>query len=341
MKQVWIARAGAPEVLEVREAPDPQPGPGEVAIRVAFAGVNFADIMARMGQYPDAPPIPCVVGYEVSGEVAELGAGVEDRSPGLAPGQRVLALTRFNGYSDRVCVPAKQVYAVPDGLSLEAAAALPVNYGTAWMALFRLGSLQPGDLVLVSAVAGGVGQAALQLCRAHGARVIGTASASKHARLRELGVELCIDSRDGDVAAAVRAFTGGRGVDLVLESSGKFREGYRLLAPLGRMVMFGVSSFAPGERRNLLAILKGVLSMPWFHPISLLDKNRAVAGLNMGHLWDELERLRDDMQVMIEWAAEGKLAPVVDQVFPFVQAPEAQRYIQERKNFGKVLLRAR
>src|SRR5262249_46209738 len=134
MRQVWISRTGGPEVLQVRQAPDPEPGPGQVRVRVAAAGVNFADTMARMGLYPDAPRIPCVVGYEVSGQIDKLGRGVE----GFSAGDRVLAATRFGGYSDQVIVPGSEVVPMPPGLSLEKAAAIPVNYLTAWLMLVRL-----------------------------------------------------------------------------------------------------------------------------------------------------------------------------------------------------------
>lgn len=180
MRQVWIARAGPPEVLEVREAPDPQPGPGQVRIRVAAAGVNFADILARLGLYPDAPELPTVVGYEVAGTVDAVGPDVA--AP--APGERVLALTRFGGYSDVVVVGAPQVIPIPSSLSFEQAATLPVNYLTAWIMLVHLGNVGAGQRVLVHSVGGGVGQAALQICRWRGAEVIGTASAAKHERLR-------------------------------------------------------------------------------------------------------------------------------------------------------------
>src|SRR5262245_58962604 len=189
MRQVWITRTGGPEVLQVREAPDPEPGQGEVRIRVKASGVNFADTMARVGLYPDAPKPPCVVGYEVSGVVDKLGPGAD----GPAPGTRVVAPTRFTGYSDTVVVPSIQASPLPDALSFEKAAAITVNYLTAYLMLVRLGNLQKGDTVLVHAVAGGVGQAALQICRHRGATVIGTASPSKHERLKSLGVAHCID----------------------------------------------------------------------------------------------------------------------------------------------------
>src|SRR3954467_12024354 len=165
MRQVWIPRHGGPEVLEVREAADPQPAAGEVRIRVAASGVNFADVLARMGLYPDAPPLPAVMGYEVAGTVDRVGAGVT----GVQEGDRVGSTTRFGGYSDLVCVPAEQAWRLPAKLSFEQAAAIPVNYLTAWIMLVWLGNVRAGDRVLVHAAAGGVGQAALQICRWKGA----------------------------------------------------------------------------------------------------------------------------------------------------------------------------
>src|SRR5689334_2321261 len=170
MQQNCITKPGPPDVLQVREASDPAPGPGEVRIRVRASGINFADLMARMGLYPDAPKPPCVVGYEVAGVVDEIGAGVG----GVAVGERVIAPTRFKGYAELVVVPAAQVVALPDGMSFEAGAALPVNYLTAILMLEVLGNVRAGDRVLIHGAAGGVGLAAVQLCRIYGAEVIGT-----------------------------------------------------------------------------------------------------------------------------------------------------------------------
>src|SRR5262249_50810598 len=148
-----------------------------------------ADLMARMGLYPDAPKLPAVVGYEVAGTIDRVADGAD----GFSPGQRVAALVRFGGYSDTVVVPAAQVALIPDELSFEKAAAIPVNYLTAWLMLIWLGNVHPGERVLVHAAAGGVGQAALQICRWRGATVIGTASGGKHERLRAMGAAHCID----------------------------------------------------------------------------------------------------------------------------------------------------
>ena len=165
MRAVVITKHGGPEVLEVQERPDPQLGPGEVRIEVAAAGINFADVMARMGLYQDAPPTPCIVGYEVAGTILELGEGVD----GLTPGQRVLAGTKFGGYASQVCVPASDVVPLPDALSFEQGAAVPVNYATAWAGLIGYGVLEAGERVLVHSAGGGVGIAAIQIAKKLGA----------------------------------------------------------------------------------------------------------------------------------------------------------------------------
>lgn len=336
MRQVWIRRKGPPQVLEVAEAPDPQPGPGQVRIRVAAAGVNFADILARMGLYPDGPPLPAVVGYEVAGTVDAVGDGVT--VPG--PGARVLALVHFGGYSDVVVIPAEQTIPIPDDLPFEKAAALPLNYLTAWIMLVHLGNVGAGQRVLVHAAGGGVGQAAVQICRWRGAEVIGTASAGKHERLRAAGVAHAIDYRREDFARAVDRITGGRGVDLALDGvgGGSFHRSYRCLAPLGRLFIYGISSLAPGKRRSLWAAARGLLAMGAFLPVGLMNRNRGVIGVNVGHLWSEARLLRGFLEDIVRLTAQGVFDPVTDRAFPFEQAPAAHAYIQERRNFGKVLL---
>ena len=336
MRQVWITKKGGPEVLQVREAPDPEPKAGEVRIRVAAAGINFADVLARMGLYPDAPKLPAVVGYEVAGTVDRVGAGVE----GIREGDRVGSATRFGGYSELVCVSDADAYPLPEGLSFEKAAAIPVNYLTAWIMLVWLGCVREGDRVLVHAAAGGVGQAALQICRWKGAEVIGTASASKHARLRELGVAHCIDYRTQDFLAEVKRITGGRGVDVALDAVGgdSFRRSYRALAPLGRLYVFGASALAPGKKMSIVSAARGLWAMPTFRPIPLMNANKGVHGVNLGHLWDQTELLGRMMREIVALVADRTFDPVVDRTFPFAQAGDAHAYIQDHKNFGKVLL---
>ncbi len=335
MRQVWITKAGPPEVLQVREAADPTAAAGEIAIDVAAAGINFADISARVGLYPDAPPLPTVVGYEISGTVTGVGAGVT----GFAPGDRVAGLTRFGGYTDRITIPAAQAVDISD-LSFEVAAAVPVTFLTAWIMLVRLGNVRPGERVLVHAAAGGVGQAALDICRWRGAEVFGTASPGKHERLRERGVAHCIDYRSQDFESEVMRLTHGEGVDIVLDAVGgeSYTKSYRLLRPLGRLFCFGGSSFVSGERRNLAVVLRQLWRMPSFKAMDLLDKNRGVFGVNLGHLWDRIDLLGPDLKAIFDLVREGTFEPQVDRSFSFDYAPAAHAYIQARKNFGKVLL---
>jgi synaptic vesicle membrane protein VAT-1 len=336
MRRVWIPKRGGPEVLEPRDEPDPSPAEGELRVRVAFAGVNFAEVMARLGLYPDAPPMPFVPGYEVSGTVDAMGAGVS----GDWIGRRVTAVTRFGGYADVVCLPTALVLPIPDGVPDDAAAALPVNYLTAHQMLHRVAAVREGETVLVHGAAGGVGTAAVELCRVIGARVIGTASASKHDALREMGVDP-VDSRDGGWPEAVRGLTGGRGVDVALDPVGgsSFRRSYELLAPGGRLVCFGVSAMAPGERRSLPTAVRTLLRMPRFGPVGLMNENRAVAGVNLGRLWGETGMLRPQFESVLRLAAEGRIMPVLDRVFPLGEAAAAHRRLQARENVGKILLR--
>ena len=336
MRQVVIVRHGAPDVLEAREAADPVATDGEVRIAVRASGVNFADVLARIGLYPDAPKPPVVVGYEVSGVVDAIGPGVTTHREG----DRVVALTRFGGYADRVVVPATFAFPTPDGLDDAAAAAIPVNYLTALIALHRMANVTAGETVLIHGAGGGVGIAATQLARLSGATIIGTASSGKHDMIRQQGVDHAIDYRQADVTAEVRRLTNGRGADVVLDPIGgrSFSESYRLLAPLGRLVIFGVSSIAPGERRSLLQLLRTIVRMPTFKPLSLMNSNRGVFGLNLGHLWSERRQLADAMTLLLREVGAGRLRPVVARTFPLDRAADAHRFIQSRSNIGKVVL---
>jgi NADPH:quinone reductase-like Zn-dependent oxidoreductase len=336
MRQMVIARHGVPDVLQLREAEDPVPRRGEVRIAVRAAGVNFADIMARLGLYPDAPKPPVVVGYEVAGVVDEVGPGVTP----FRAGDHVLALTRFGGYASSVLVPEAFVFPRPSGLSDVDAAAVPVNYLTAFLALYRLANVGAGETVLIYGAGGGVGIAATQLARLRGAVVIGTASAAKLAAIRSLGVDHPIDYRRDDVGAEVQRLTSGRGADVILDPIGgrSFAVSYRVLAPLGRLVLYGVSSIAPGERRSLWRVARTLFALPTFRPLSLMNHNRAVLGLNLGHLWGETRQLHEAMDLLLQELAAGRLRPVIAKTFPLERAADAHRYVQSRSNIGKVVL---
>jgi NADPH:quinone reductase-like Zn-dependent oxidoreductase len=336
MHQVWITRYGPPEVLEVREAATPQPAPGEVLIKVAAAGINFADIMARLGLYPDAPKPPCVVGYEVAGEVAAVGPSVV----GFKAGDRVIALTRFGGYASHVSVRQEQVFPLPSGLDFAQGAALPVTYLTAYQLVVAMGRLREGETVLVHSAAGGVGLSALNVATIIGAKVIGVASTAKHDFLRQRGVVGLIDSLGTDIVERVKQMTNGRGVDLVLDARGgrSWRDSYDCLAPTGRLAVFGLATAVGGGR--WIGTARALFGVPWlrFNPLRLMNDNRGVFGVNLGHLWDQHEIIRTWMSQLLAWHAQGKITPVLDRSFSFAQAPAAHRHIEGRGNIGKVLL---
>ncbi len=346
MRALVQVKNGSPdEALKIEQRPDPAPGPGQVRIKVKASGINFADLMARVGLYPDAPKLPCVMGYEVAGEIDEVGADAD----GLTPGQRVMAGVEFGGFAELAVVEAQNVVPLPASFNFEQGAAYPVVYGTAFVAINQLAEVKQGETVLVNSAAGGVGIAAIQILRDIGAEIIGTASASKHDFLREQGVAHTIDYHTQDVKAEVMRITKDAGVDVVLDALGNFHESLGLLKPDGRMVMYGVSNLMAGDKRSIPTMLKGVAKMfrnlPRFNPVKLMNGNKSkkvggktVYGLNMLHLWQQQGSLEDVMQPMDALLERGVFTPVVAKAFPLEQAGEAHRYIQDRKNVGKVVL---
>ncbi len=335
MRQVWITKAGPPEVLQVREAKDPEPGPKEVRIRVKAAGINFADLMARVGLYPDAPKLPCVIGYEAAGIVDRVGKEVTT----LKEGERVFGMPRFGGYTDTLVIPAEQAFHLPEKMSFEEGAALPVVYLTAYCMMFFTGTTRPGSTILIHSAAGGVGLAAIQLAKTRNCTILGVASKGKHDFLREHGVQHCIDQAE-DYVAAARRVVGDKGVDQILDPVGgkAWGEGYELLSPCGRLVCFGLSSAATGKTRNLLHAAMQVIRIPRLSFRQLMDENKTVTGVNMGHLFGRLDLLRPQFEELLAMYGRGEIAPRVDKTFRFDEAPAAHHYIHDRKAMGKVVL---
>jgi NADPH:quinone reductase-like Zn-dependent oxidoreductase len=294
--------------------------------------------VGRVGLYPDLPPIPVVPGYEVSGRIDAVGTDVD----ASWVGRDVAAMTRFGGYADLVCVPIGQVFARPPGASALEAAAVPVNYLTAWQLVVVMGGLKRDETILVHSAGGGVGIAAIQIAKHIGARIIGTASASKHSELRALGADYLIDYRKEDFEVRAREITNGHGVELILDAVGgeSFKKGYRLLAPTGRLGMFGISSAVTRKERWLLGMLEMLVRTPWFqfNPMSLMNANKGVFGVNLGHLWGEMDRIRGWGEQLLELWAQGIIKPKIAQSFKFDEAAAAHHFIQDRRNIGKVLL---
>ena len=342
-KECVVPRYGGPEVLSLRERPRERCGPGQIRIKVAFAGVNFADLAARAGLYSPAPKPPFSLGFEVSGTVAEAGEGT-----GFGEGDRVLAVTRFGGYAEEVVVDAVRARPIAGRMSLEEAAALPAQYLTAYHALVELAHARPGEKVLIHAVAGGVGTAAVQLCKHLGLVSIGTASSeSKLAFARGQGLDAGINYDKEDFEAAVLRVTEGRGVDVALDANGgaSFGKSFRCLAPGGRLIVYGAAAALPRS-----VSIRGVKDWPkaalevarqrWFHPFELISRNATVSGLQLLLMWDRADVFARDLGELMGLYERGAIRPVVDEVFRLQNADAAHRYLHERRTRGKVLLKA-
>jgi NADPH:quinone reductase-like Zn-dependent oxidoreductase len=331
VRAVVITKHGGLDVLEVQERPEPSPGPGQALIDVRAAGVNFADTLARVGLYPDAPKPPCVVGYEVAGTISAVGDGVDAGRVG----ERVMAGTAFGGYASQVVVPQADAVALPERLSFEEGAAVPVVYATAWASLYGFGSLRAGERVLVHSAAGGVGIAALQLAKRGGAEVHGTASPGKHDRLRELGLDRAIDYRSDGWWRDLPRY------DIVIDGIGgaSFKRSNALLRPGGRLVALGASSVQEGETRSLRrAAPQALRMMRGFDLLKQLSDSKSFIAINMKRLWDDRGTLAPWIEPLSAFLDDGTIAPVVHAAIPLDRAAEAHRILAARENVGKVVL---
>ncbi len=337
MRAICLSRYGGPEVLKLQEYPDPQPGAGEVLVQIHACGLNFADIMARQGLYPDAPKPPTILGYEASGVVQALGAEVE----GVEVGQRVMVIKNFGAQAELVCVPSEQVFLIPESMSFEQAAALPVNYLTAYYALFYLAHVQPKEQVLIHMAAGGVGTALLQLSRlVEDLEVYGTASGAKHEYIREQGCDYPIDYRLQDYKQEVLKLASNQGLDVIFDPLGgkDWLKGYQLLKPGGRLVAYGFANLNRGRKRQWWKLLLPFLSVPSLSPFRLMNDNKSILGLHIGRLWHKQELFKAILQRLLELYMEGKVKPVIDKTYSFEDVKAAHERMHERKNCGKIIL---
>jgi NADPH:quinone reductase-like Zn-dependent oxidoreductase len=355
-RAILIERLGPPGVLAEREVPLPDPGPGQVHVTVEAAGVNFADLMMREGLYSTVPPRPFSPGFEIAGRVARVGPPACDAAgPGPAPGtpfsqpevfkegDRVVALLRYGGYAHDVIVPADHLFPCPDAFSAIEAAAVPVVFLTAWVCLFEAARVRPQETVLVLGAGGGVGTAAVQLAAQHGLRVVATAGDPRKREFvcKELGAAACFDSR-GDWEQDVRALLGERGLDVALDPVGGRATAAcrRLLGPLGRLVFYGLSAAAPGQRRNWARVAWTLLHTPWFHPLGLIEPNLGILGVHLLHLGRREPLLREAFAQLAPRLVARRLRPVIDSVFPLTRAGavQAHAHLHARRNLGKVVL---
>lgn len=327
--EIAIEKFGTAHSLTFRERNVAPPAPGEVAIDVKYSGVNFADVQMRLGFYPDAPKKPFVPGYEVSGVVADIGAGVT----GWKKGDPVVAGTYFGGYASRVSIPATQVFPLPKNATLETGAALPVNYFTAQLALHDMARVREGDKVLIECATGGVGTLATQMARAAGAEVVGlTTSPHKKGFIEGLGAKAyTLDELYAD--STLDKF------DLIINSSGGVhinRQRARL-GLTGRMVCLGMSSGVKDGRRNFARIAMAALRTPRISVLKLFDANTGIYALNALHVLRDpvwVERMTRSLVAVDKL----DLKPHVGKVFAAKEAGAAHAFLETKQATGKVLL---
>ena len=341
MRKIVIHKAGSYDELRIEEHPDPSPGPGEVLLDVEAAGVNYADCIVRMGLYESAKKYvgwPITPGFEVSGAVVRVGPGVAD----LAPGARVLAVTRFGGYASRLVVPRHQVFPVPRGFSAADAAGFPAVHMTAYFALFELVRLRPGLRLLVHSAAGGVGGALVQLGKIAGCVVVGVVGAPhKVEAAARLGADAVIDkSREALWPAAERHAP--EGYDVVLDANGveTLRESYRHLAPAGKLVVYGFHTMIPrkGGRPSYPRLAIDYLRTPRFNPLDLCNDNRSVLAFNLSYLFHRADLLEEGMTRLAGWIEEGRLKAPPVTTYPLARVADAHRAIESGATVGKLVL---
>lgn len=345
MRAMVVTRYGAPDVTQWREVAEPALKAGQVLIRVRAIGINFADLLARLGVYGNTPKPPFVPGLELAGEVEQVSGAAQPSSvsaaaPSLKVGDRVAALTMFNAYAERVAVNAEQAFCIPDAMPFEDAAAIPVNYLTAYHSMFEMGNLRAGDRVLITSAAGGVGVAAVQLARARGLVTFGSAGPGKQEFLRSIGVDHPIDYTRENPREVVRRIA-PEGIEMALDAIGgkSFEESYRCLGPMGRLVVYGFSTAVGANGKiNYLRAAREIWQMPRFRPLPMIERNLAVVGVHIGRLAHKARVLAPQLAEIFRMYLAGEVKPVIGKTFPLREAAAAHQYIHRRQNIGKVLL---
>lgn len=323
--------------LVMKKGPPPAPREGEILVRVKACGLNFADLLARQGWvYEKFPSPPVTLGMECSGIVEAVGEGVTDRKVG----DRVIILSRHGLWQEVVIAPAERSFLIPERMSFEEAAALLVNYITAYLMIFDFGNLRPNQSIIIHMAAGGVGIAATQLCKTvNNVTVFGTSTASKHDAIKEIGVTNPIDYRTTDYVEEVRKVS-SKGVDIVLDPLGGSDtcKAFNLLKPMGKLITYGAANVLTGQKKNIIAVAKKWWNQFSVNAMQLIHSNKAVCGFQLAYLDEENELISSVVAKLFELYQQGKIKPRVDSVWPFEQVGDAMRHMQERKNIGKVLL---
>ena len=335
-KSIFVSKHGRPDVLVLKKHFIREPQEKEVTIKVNMIGINFADLMGRMGLYPGAPTPPYIPGFEVSGSVEKVGS----RKLENMLGTKVVGLSKIGGaYSTHINIPFDQLFQIKEKW-YDFAAAIPVNYLTAYFMLIHQSGLRKNESVLIHGAGGGVGIASIQIAKIIGAKIIGTSSAWKHEKLKKIGVDYLIDYNNQNFEDEVLEITSGRGVDVAIDSLGgkALAQSYSSLSEFGRLVSYGFSRAAFGNKKNYLKILPEYFSTPRFNPSNLMMKNRGVFGFHLGYLSKRHDLVKEYGNLIMDWLNAGKISPIIDSTFNLKDAAHAHHYISSRKNFGKVLL---
>lgn len=337
MKAIFLKKYGkADQAFEIRETEIPTAGQGELVIKVQSTGINFADIVARRGMYPDAPKNPAVLGYDVTGTIHQVGTGVA----GFELGQRVVALTRFGGYAEYALTKKEAVAVLPEGYDMNRATALATQACTAYYCAEDVVSLHKGDCVLIQAAAGGVGSILVQIAKHRGCKIIGTASSKKQAHLTSIGVDLAIDYTKEDFASIIKRELGDKSVDVVFDSLGGqvFKKSKKLLRPTGKIVLYGAAEQMKSVK-NKLKLIGLATGFGLSSPISLLMESQAIIAVNMLRVADHRPDIFEHtMKQVVTLAEKGIINPRLDRVFKVDKIAEAHQYIEDRKSMGKVAL---
>lgn len=337
MRAAVIVKTGNPEkAFEIREVPQPEPQAHEVCVKVEAFGLNYADVMARLGLYQDAPPLPAIVGYEVVGRIHSIGKDVTDKKVG----QRVVAMTRFGAYAEYAVTDARAAAEIPDDMDAGKATALATQYGTAYYAAAEMAQLQEGDHVLIHAAAGGVGTALVQWAKHRKCIIYGTAgSDEKLEYLKNQGVHHPINYRKNDFVAEVQKIVGERGLDIVFDSVGGdyIKKDLKLLGSGGRIIAYGAAKMTG---TNIFGKIGVALGFGFHSPISLLTHSKGIIGVNMLRIADNRPLvIKRCLENVVRLTEEGIFNPNVGGEYSFEQIAEAHAFLESRKSMGKIVIR--
>ncbi|MEM9195056.1 MAG: medium chain dehydrogenase/reductase family protein [Myxococcota bacterium] len=339
--KVVIHKAGSYDRLRLERAPMPVPKADEVVVDVRGIGVNYADVIVRMGLYASAKELvgwPITPGFEVSGTVGVVGKDVTE----VSPGDRVIAGTLFGGYTSALAVPQHQVFKLPDDISFEEGAGIIAVYLTGWFALHFLAHPRPGDRVLVHSAAGGVGSTLVQLAKRIGCEVTGVVGRTEKVAVAEgLGCDHVIDKSREDLWARAERIS-DRGFDVVLDANGvaTLKASYDHLRPAGKLVVYGFATMMPktGGKPNYLKLAADYLRTPRYNPLLLTNDSKSVLAFNLSYLFDRVDLLHEAIHDILRWMAAGELKPPQVTTFPLADVAEAHKHIESGKSVGKLIL---